>query len=127
MAFRNNRADFRQISVPNPDNFEVMAAIGNIRGHARKMAVVSVYIPPGYNVKREKECLEYITDIVIEIKRQYTDPYITVMGDTNQWDIAGALENFLDIQEAHCLNTRGSRSIDRIFLNFEENLQSFHM
>ena len=55
---------------------------------------------------------------MIKVKRRYTDPYLVIMGDFNQWDLAGALSNFGDLAEAHGLATRGSRSIDRVFTNF---------
>ena len=124
LAYRGDMADFRSVVRPNPDNFEVMSSVGSIRGHSRKFVVVSLYIPPGYSVSRGKACLEYITDTVVEIKRRYTDPYVIVIGDSNQWDLGGALEEFPEIGEAHHLNTRGNRSIDRIFLNFTEKITS---
>ena len=40
-----------------------------------------------------------------------------VAGDFNQWDIAGALVDFPDLVEAPVGNTRGDRSLDRIFVN----------
>ena len=39
------------------------------------------------------------------------------MGDFNQWDIKEALQDFADVKEVNVGPTRGSRSIDRIFLN----------
>ena len=46
LAFRNNVSDFKKIGLPNPDNFEILPAIGNIHGHSRKMVIITCYIPP---------------------------------------------------------------------------------
>ena len=84
------------------------------------MVALSCYVPPGYSVARGKSCLEYVANVLIEVKRRYTDPYIVVMGDFNQWDLEGALEDFPELTETHHLNTRGNRSIDRVFSNFND-------
>ena len=93
-----------------------------MRGHSRKIVVISCYIPPNYLTNRGKTCLEYISNTVIEVKRRYTDPYLVVMGDYNQWDVAEALGDFPEMAEAHDLPTRGGKSIDRIFTNFGNNV-----
>ena len=48
------------------------------------------------------------------------DPYIIVTGDFNQWAIQSALEEFRDISETASGPTRGLKTIDRTFTNFEE-------
>ena len=42
---------------------------------------------------------------------------IIVAGDFNQWDIKAVLDDYVDIVEIDVGNTRGSRSIDRVFVN----------
>ena len=32
LAFRNNTSEFRKLDLPNPDNLEVMVAVGNLHG-----------------------------------------------------------------------------------------------
>ena len=89
LAYRNTLANFRKINIPNPDNYEILPVIGNLRGHSRKIVIINCYIPPNYVVKRGKECLDYVSDVVVEVKRRYTDPYLVIMGDFNQWDLGG--------------------------------------
>ena len=43
-----------------------------------------------------------------------------VAGDFNQWKINEVLEDFVDLSESDVGNTRGDRSIDRIFSNVRE-------
>ena len=78
-----------------------------MRGHSKKLVVVAAYIPPNYTVPKAKACLDYITDAVLEMRRRYVDPYVTVMGDFNQWDIPTALDDYIDIMEAPVGPTRG--------------------
>lgn len=37
---------FREYAHPNPENFEILAAVGNFHGTARKVIIIAVYIPP---------------------------------------------------------------------------------
>lgn len=62
-------------------------------GHSRKLAVVACYLPPNYKKSRGDEALSFITDTVIEIKRRYSNPYIVVAGDFNQWKLEEALSD----------------------------------
>ena len=71
---------------------------------------------------RGKECLAYITDLVLHLKRKYKDPILYVSGDFNQWDLSSALEDYPDMLEASGGPTRGNRSIDRTFTNVQDHI-----
>ena len=63
--------------------------------------------------------MDFIAGVVSEVKRRHDDPMVVLAGDFNQWDIASALQDFPDLLEAPVGETRGDRSIDRVFLNME--------
>ena len=105
-----------EIKIDNRGDYEIVAAAGAIRGHARKLVVLGCYLPPGYSQQEAKECLDCIENALIKIKTVYRDPYIIVGGDYNQWEIEGALAEFTDMKEVEVGPTRGSRSIDRLSL-----------
>ena len=86
-------------------------------GVHRKLVVIEVYIPPKYTKDRADKCLDQLVDKIIEHKRTYSDPYMVIGGDLNQWPVGEVLEMFIDIREAEVGCTRGQRSIDRLFLN----------
>ena len=111
-----------EVKYKNPDKYEVLAVAVSLKGHARKFTIVACYLPPGYNKERGTAALEYIGGIIIDLKRRYKDPYIVVTGDFNQWKIGECLEDFVDIKEVEVGNTRGRRSIDRIFVNFSRSV-----
>ena len=122
LVWKESRGTFKRFSVRNPDGFEVLAAAGSIRGQSRKIIIIACYLPPSYNRTKGAGALDYIEDVVIEAKRIYSDPYLIVTGDFNQWRVAEPLENFPGITEVAVGNTRGSRSIDKIFCNMGRSI-----
>lgn len=110
--YKKKIGSFKRINMPNPDKFEILPVIGNLRGLARKLVVVGVYIPPNYAAARGAACLEYLEEMIIDIKRRYSDPFVVVTGDFNQWAVGDALQEFADIREVHVGPTRGDRAID---------------
>lgn len=82
------------------------------------LITVACYIPPGYSVARGRGALEYVEDVVLEVKRRYRDPFIVVAGNFNQWEVAGAMAEFPDMREADVGPTRKDRVLDKIFTNF---------
>ena len=115
--YREDVCNFKEITFPNQDNYEVLTAVGTMVGHVRKVVAVACYIPPNYNSSRGNGALDYIGGLVIEIKRKYRDPYIIISGDFNQWDLATALEEYRDLKEESVGPTRGKHTIDRTFTN----------
>ena len=71
VLFKKSIGNFKLMPFPNPDNFEVLPVVGSLIGTSRKMVVVAVYMPPNYTVPRGNSCLEYVENLVIEIKRRY--------------------------------------------------------
>ena len=85
--------------LQNPEKYEILTTVSTIAGHSKKLVTIAAYIPPGYPVARGRGCLSFISDLVIEAKRRYREPYLAISGDFNQWDVGQALEDFLDISE----------------------------
>ena len=86
---------------------------GTVPGHLRRIVVIACYLPPSYNKARGTEATEYITDIVIDMKRRFKDPFVIVSGDFNQWRLN--LGDVSDMEEVPVGCTRGSREIDKFF------------
>ena len=105
--YKKKIGSFKKIDFHNPEKFEILPVIGTVRGTSRKMVVVSVYIPPNYNIPRGSACLDAVEGLVLEIKAKYRDPYIIVAGDFNQWRIQDSLQEFADISESLVGPTRG--------------------
>ena len=68
---------------------------------------------------RGKGCLDHISDAVLHVKSKFSEVYICVTGDFNQWQVQESLEDYPDLQEVVTPPTRKDRRIDRIFVNWE--------
>ena len=125
IAYRGSTCTFKQLSIHNPEGYEVLAALGTIPGHSRKMLVVAVYMPPGDTASRGNGCLDFLEDLMVKFKRKYSNPYIVFGSDFNQWRVEDLMANFIEMAEVDVGPTRGSRCIDRTFTNFEEMVTDF--
>ena len=122
VVWKESFAQMKELSYKNPDNFEVLTAAASLRGLSRKLVTICCYIPPNYLKKRAVSCMDHVVNIIVDVKRKYQDPYILVGGDFNQWKVDGALADFVDLKEVEVGNTRGGRSIDRIFTNMSRSI-----
>ena len=115
---------FKPFDFPNPDNFEVLCAVGQLTGTSKKLAVVAAYVPPGYSVGRGNACMEFVEDLVVELKRKFDDLFVIYGGDFNQWPAAHAVDEFPDVTEVQLGPTRGDRCIDRLFTNMGRTIDA---
>ena len=122
MVLKNNMATGSVYGFPNAQNFEVLPIVASITKIRRKFLIIAIYIPPNYTVNRGAACLQHVNNLVLHIKRNSTDPYIILAGDFNQWDIAGALEDFPELVEVETPPTRGDRKIDKIYTNWHSDI-----
>ena len=75
IIWREAVCGFREVkTVRNSEGFEVLIAAGSLAGHSRKILCVAAYIPSGYTKRRGEAALEYINDVVVDIKRRYRGP-----------------------------------------------------
>ena len=122
IVLKNDISGGKSFSFPNPDNFEVLPVAVNLYASKRRIYIIAAYIPPNYNVRKGKACLQHINNLILQIKRTAVDPYIVVAGDFNQWCIAEALVDFPELVEVHTPPTRDDRHIDKIFTNWSEDI-----
>ena len=99
LVFHEAAASFHEVKLRNDLDFEVLVATGKFQGLSKPVFVVACYVPPGYTSARGTACLEHIRDSVVELKRRYTDPYVVVSGDFNQWPIQDYLVDFNDLKD----------------------------
>ena len=62
--------------------------------------------------------MTYLSDLIIEAKYRYREPYMVVTGDFSQWEVRTTLEDLREVGEVDVGPTRGTATIDRIFANF---------
>ena len=121
---RASAARMEVYPFPNAEKYEVLPAKLSLVGLTRKVFVIACYLPPGYSAARGQGCLQHISDIVLEIKASFDDPYICITGDFNQWQIDEALLDYPDLIEVLSAPTRNDRLIDRSFINWHEDVNN---
>ena len=104
-------------------DFEILACSGRIKGHSRHLVILACYIPPGYTKLQGERALEEISDTIMDVKWRFSDPYLVVAGDFNQWNIGDVLLDFQDVKEAEVGCTRNGKKIDRIFTNTTRSIE----
>ena len=81
--------------------------------------MIAACILPNYTTGRAHECIDYISDLVGEIKRKFENCMITVAGDFNQWTIGTIVTEHPDPKEVEHGPTRVDRMIDKFFVNYK--------
>ena len=112
---------FACFTFPNPSDYEVMAAVGKIKGVREMVAVVTSYMPPNMTLVDARCMIEYTSDLIGELKRVHNDCMVVLGGDFNQWPVEELREDHPEIKEAEVGPTRGNRFIDRVFTNFHRS------
>lgn len=74
---------FVDFPFANPSNHEVMASVGNIKGIPEKVAVVTCYMPPNLSLAIARDEIEYISDLIAELKRVHNNCVVVLGGDFN--------------------------------------------
>ena len=122
LVFRQGKAALKHFPLVNPDEFELVAGVGKIRGVNGKFFCVGCYMPPNLSQARARANIEYLSDVVAEAKRQYRDCSILIAGNFNQWLAEELLIEHPDLVEVKHGPTRGDREIDRAFVNFSRSV-----
>ena len=92
IAFKKSHINFKKIDLVG-NVYEIIFAVGTMPRFSRKFISVCVYMPPSMSASTVAGCFEFLVDGILEMKRQYKDPFIAVSGDFNNFDIAGALDD----------------------------------
>ena len=113
---------FREFPLVNPENYEILTTVGDVRGVKGKFFIISCYAPPNLLVPYVRSMIDFISDLVCEAKRTYEDCAVIVTGDFNHWPIEEFLEDHPDMMEMQHGPTRHDRKIDRTFTNFNRSI-----
>ena len=120
LFYRQRTSSFANFEIINQDGHEVLAAVGSVKGIKGKVFCIVAYAPPSLTLLRARQLNNYLSDLIGEAKRKYPDCTLIVGGDFNHWPAEEAIEDHVEITEVLHGNTRGSRAIDRSFVNFGE-------
>ena len=120
--YRKLTSTFDNFPIVNPEGYEVLVAVGRVRGVKDKIGVITAYEPPNLSLAQARAMHEYISDVIMELKRRIPECCVVVAGDFNQWPIEEILDEHSDLSEVAHGPTRGHRAIDRTFTNFGRSI-----
>ena len=122
LVYRLRTSNFKEFTLHNPDNHEVLACVGKIHGIKGKVFVISCYAPPNLTSLNASKMIEFVSDVVGEAKRRFEDCTLVISGDFNQWSIAELIADHVELREIAYGPTRGSKEIDRTLVNFSRSI-----
>lgn len=67
------KIDFKQVTIKNQDGFELLVAARSVTGQRRKLVILGCYFPPNYTKQRGQAALDFVEDVVVDMKRKFHD------------------------------------------------------
>ena len=116
-----NKGTFKEFR-PFMSRFETVALVGTLHGYSRKMLIICTYMPPG--LRGAPDCLEEIVGLINEAKVLFSDPFIMVGGDFNEFSSDTITAISPDLLVADSPPTRHDRKIDLLITNFNRSFKS---
>ena len=73
------------------------------------------------------QCLTLVSEAILKIKSEVSNPYIAIMGDLNNKDVNEAIGDYDDIQVINTAATRGSSCLDITATSFNDEILKSHV
>ena len=116
--FDKNKIELKKWKVAK--NGEIVAAVGNILGVRRTIAVFSFYFPPATAASDMKLIKEEFADMIGRVKSEYADPLIILAGDANRYCMDTVIQDYPDVVNQKVGPSRGEASLQIIATNFPD-------
>ena len=123
IIYNKSKITFKEHPIKR-ERFEIIAARGKIPHNTRPIYVIAVYISTRMRAKGYHECLALVSEAILKIKSENTNPYIALAGDFNRKDITEAIGDYQDIQLLRSGPSRGDACLDQAAASFHEELES---
>ena len=98
----------------------MLCAVGKIGKIERTIVIFVVYIPPDMRAPALEKLKEELSAEIVAVQKSYKDPFIAVNGDMNKRDLGSGIREVADFDLVKTGPTRGSSTIDLMFLNAPE-------
>ena len=95
--YRTSRLKVHDIT-PKDNPHEICASLCSLRGSARKIVCIGVYLITALDEAAAELLLEYVNDLIHLYKSRYQDPFFIVAGDWNKADTDIAFSDSLELQ-----------------------------
>lgn len=122
LVFDKRNASFKKYDIVNPEQYEVLACVGTVKGVKGKIFCLTCYMPPNLLAQRAADNIDYLVDLIAEAKRDFKDCTLVLGGDFNGWRAERVAEEHGDLTEVIHGPTRAGRAIDRTFVNYARSI-----
>ena len=121
LVFDKTKVSFTEFNIPQ-NKFEIVAAVGNIPGNKRKIAVIGSYVPPKYKAEQNAAFLEKLADTISKIKLKFPNPLIITGADYNNRQHIRAHEDNTDMVQINTAPTRKDACLNIMYCNFVHDI-----
>ena len=84
LIWNENYVSFKRTHIEGDERFELLACVGSVTGHGRKIIAINCYLPPNLAMAEAEECMCCIAGAVVDLKKRYSSPFMLIAGDFNQ-------------------------------------------
>ena len=102
------------------DNTELVCSLGNCALTKRKIAAMSIYLPPGLTAAELALSLQTLIDCTQQILTKHPDAIIFIGGDFNNKNMSVFCAAFPAIKPIRPGATRGNACLDDVYTNMHE-------
>ena len=127
VAICYNLTKLRLSRFPVPEEHrsrEIICAVGSCSLTKRKLALISVYIPPQIKGSELDSYIYTLIDLVDKIKIKFADAIIFLGGDFNGKDMSRLVNAFPDLKATRTGATRNGAFLDEIYSNVEDCIKN---
>ena len=124
ICYNPTRMKLTRFTVPQTYlNTEIVCAVGNISLTKRKLALISVYMPPSLKKVDLDGYIYTLVELVDSIKTKYEDPVMFIGGDFNGKDLSRLLTAFPELKPLEAGATRRNLALDEVYTNTVDNIE----
>ena len=101
---------------------EIVCATGTSSLKKRRLAIVSVYLPPSLSKQQMDSTIETLISLVSNLLTKYQDPILFIGGDFNRKDMSAFLAAYPDLLPINAGPTRRGVSLDQVYTNMHQKI-----
>ena len=118
IAYNPNKIKLTKLQVPqNSVNAEIVCAVGNSQKTKRKIAMISIYMPPSLRRDQLDGYLYTLVELLDIGKTKYEEPIIFMGGDFNGKDLGRLFTAFPELNAIGAGATRNGLALDEVYTN----------
>ena len=118
ICYNHTKVRLKPFSTGNePRGAETVCAVGSVTLTDRKIAIMSVYLPPSMNRAEVEIVLASVIDTINKVKIKFDNPILFIGGDFNKKNMRTLVDAFPELMPIQAGATRGGAALDEVYCN----------